>query len=101
MDEPFDVYSDYVTFWTTHWGTNLSFHSQDPVPEPDGSRHQNLHGTVRMSNEHLKVLLYVIARNLAQQGIRTGANYDATDEILVQLGVSREDWGRFWGQFGG
>jgi hypothetical protein len=101
MAEPFDTYSDYVSFWTTHWGTNLVFYSQAPVPDPDGSRQQNLHGTVRMSNEHLKVVLYVIARNLAQHEIRTGANYDATAEILAQMGVPKEDWERFWGQFGG
>ena len=32
--------------------------------------------------------------------MRTHANYDATDEILSQLGIKREDWTRFWNRHG-
>ena len=101
MPEPFDIYSDYVTFRTTHWGTNLSFHLLEVSPSPDGNWGQNLQGTVRMSNEHLKVVLFMLARNLRQQETNTGARYDATDEILNQMGVPRDEWNRFWGQTGG
>ena len=101
MAEAFDIYSDYVTFRTTHWGTTLSFHLQDVVPSDDGSWGQQLQGTVRMSNEHLKVVLFILARNMRTQEINTGARYDATNEILEQLGVPREDWNHFWEQVGG
>ena len=79
-----------------HWGASLSFSLQQPIPDQNGNREANLLGTIRLSNEHLKALLFNIARTLAQEETRTGANYDATDEILEQLGVSKESWEHFW-----
>ncbi len=101
MSEPFDVYSDQIQYWTNHWGTNISFHLMDPIPDPNAERGRTLLGTVRLSNEHLKVLLFQMARNLAQQEMRIGARYDATQEILDQIGVSQEEWKRFWDMAGG
>ena len=96
MTGPFDIYTDYVSYWMTHWGTTISLHLQDPYPDSDGNRPIHPLGTVRLSNEHLKVLIFNLARTLAQEEMRTHANYDATDEILSQLGIKREDWTRFW-----
>ena len=93
---PFDVYSDYVSYWMTHWGTSISFFRQQPIPDENGARQADFLGAIRMSNEHLKVLLFNIVRTVKWEEARTGANYDATDEILAQYGVSREGWQHFW-----
>ena len=99
-EPPFDVYSDYVSYWTTHWGTSLTFHLQQPILDSEGTRAADLLGTVRFSNEHLKALLFNIARTLVSEERRTGANYDATDEILAHFEVSREGWKHFWDNVG-
>ena len=96
MAEPFDIYTDYVSYWMTHWGTTLSLHLTDP-PNEEGVRINHLLGNVRLSNEHLKMLVFVLARTLAQEESRTHSNYDATDEILAQVGITREEWTLFWG----
>ena len=98
---PFDVYSDYVSYWINHWGTNLSLYIHQPIPNGDGTRASDLLGTIRFSNEHIKVLLFNIARSLVMEERRAGANYDATDEILEQFRVSREVWDHFWETVGG
>ena len=96
MTTPFDIYTDYVSYWLTHWGTTISLHLQAPYPDSDGNRPIRTLGTVRLSNEHLKVLLFNLSRTLAREEMRTNANYDATEEILAQSGIRREDWELFW-----
>ena len=100
MSEPFDVYTDYVSYWTTHWGATLSFYLQTPPGQADldedSGRQKHLLGNVRLSNEHLKMLLFVMARTLALEERRTSTNYDATDEILASANITREEWVHFW-----
>ena len=101
MNEPFDVYTDYISFWTTHWGTTLSLYLQTPPDQAgldeNGNRQRHLLGNVRLSNEHLKMLVFAMARTLTQEERRTHTNYDATDEILASANITKEDWERFWG----
>ena len=59
MTEPFDIYTDYVSYWITHWGTTLSLQLADP-PNEEGVRINHLLGNVRLSNEHLKMLVFVL-----------------------------------------
>ena len=99
--EPFDVYSDYTSYWINHWGTNICFFLNSPLPNVEGRRDTALLGTVRVSNEHLKILLFNMCRTLVSEEQRTGASYDATDEVLEGAGISREGWSRFWDAAGG
>jgi len=101
MSEPFDVYTDNVSYWTTHWGATLSFYLQTPPDQApadaDGRRERHLLGNVRLSNEHLKMLVFLMARTLDQEERRMHTSYDATDEILESANIKREEWNRFWG----
>lgn len=103
QSEPFDIYSDYVTYWMNHWGIAISFHLQPAIrstipAEDDLQDQRQLVGTVRMSNEHIKTLLFNMARTIMAEEERTGATYDPTDEIFRQLAISPEQWTNFWNQ---
>ena len=64
MAEPFDVYSDGFTISTNPWGTNLVF-GLLPAQPSLGSDEEGTHlGTVRMSNEYLKVVAFALWRNV-------------------------------------
>ena len=97
--EPFDIYSDYTTFWMNHWGMAVSFFLQPGVrstPTEDAAQIGKLLGTVRLSNEHMKSVLFSMARTIVSEEDRTGANYDLTDELCRQMGVSTDQWTSFW-----
>ena len=64
MGEPIDVYSDQFMVTTTSWGANLSFLINTPHPDPTKVTPPERLATIRMSNEHLKVMAMIIVRQL-------------------------------------
>ena len=100
MAESFDVYSDTFTVTTTPWGASLSFQLRPPHPIPQSDQEpfeqSTQLGTVRMSNEHLKVMVYMIARQVRRQEIDTGVQFEIPQSVLEQLGIQSVDWNTFW-----
>ncbi len=100
MAEPFDFYSDAFTITTTPWGANLSFQLRDahPVPPSDGApvERPTPLGTIRMSNEHLKVMVFMLMRQIKRQENMTGVQFGIPIDVLNQLGIPREDWDALW-----
>ncbi len=96
MPETFDLYTDVFTVTVTPWGANLSFQLREAHPSPASIQQPSQLGTVRMSNEHLKTMIFILRQQmrLHEEAYRT--SYDVPTEILSQLGIAREDWDSFW-----
>ena len=96
MAEPFEVYSDAFTITVSAWGANLSFQLREAHPEATSIRQPDRLGTVRMSNEHLKVLAFILRRQVMQYEQQQGVRCDVPVQILAQMGIAPEDWNAFW-----
>ena len=76
MGEPFDVYTDSFAVTVNPWGANLNlFLSQAQLAALEGSRVHCV-GTVRMSNEYLKVLAYMLSQRISEHEVDNEVNYD-------------------------
>jgi len=98
MVEPIDTYSDQFMVTTTSWGANLSFLVNTPHPEPTKPVAAERVATIRMSNEHLKVMAMVIVRQVKKMERETGVRIDVDSRVLNGLNIAREDWDSFWSQ---
>lgn len=96
MVEPIDAYSDQFMVTTTSWGANLSFLVNTPHPEQTKPVPAERVATIRMSNEHLKVMAMVIVKQIKKMEAETGVKLDVDRRVLNNLGVSPEDWDDFW-----
>lgn len=97
MVEPIDVYSDQFMLTTTTWGANMSFLVNTPHPEQTKPVPAEKLATIRMSNEHLKVMAMIIARQIKKMESDTGIKIEVDRRILNNLGIPPEDWDEFWG----
>ena len=97
--EQFDEYADAFTITITPFGANLSFGVREPHP-PAGRvpNIQNL-GTVRMSVEHLKIMVMIVRRQVVQVEAQSGIKAEVSREILNQLQIPFEDWDALWRLF--
>ncbi len=97
MDEPIDVYSDQFQINLGPYGSALNFMLSDPNPPPPGSTAQaRRRATIRMSIEHLKVMTFILRRQIITMEGQTGVRFDVPMELLNSLRTSREDWDSFW-----
>ena len=98
MVEPIDTYSDQFMVTTTSWGANLSFLMNTPHPEATKPVPAERVATIRMSNEHLKVMAMVIVRQIKKMEAETGVKANVDSRVLNSLGIAPEDWDSFWSQ---
>ncbi len=96
MVEPINIYSDQFMVTTTSWGANLSFLVNTPHPESTKPIPAERLATIRMSNEHLKVMAMVLVRQIKKMEGETGIKIDVDSRVLNGLGIAREDWDEFW-----
>ncbi len=97
MTEPIDVYADQFGLNMGAYGTALNFLVSSPTPPAPGSVPQSERlATIRMSLEHLKVMAFVIRRQILQYETQTGVNIQVPIEVLNSLRISREDWDTLW-----
>ena len=100
MGEPFDVYSDSFTITVNPWGANLNLFASEPQPAALTGSHATRVGTVRMSNEYLKVMAYMLSERVLQHEADNCVQYNVPSGVLAQLGIAQEDWNRFWHRTG-
>ncbi len=97
MDEVLDVYSDQLQINTSAFGATLNFMTSKPTPPAPGSPPETIRlATVRMSIEHLKIMTYLLRRQIVMQESETGVLYDIPRQVLNGMGISPEDWETFW-----
>jgi len=81
---------------TTPFGANLSFNVNTPHPEQAKVVPAEKVATIRMSNEHLKVMTIIIARQIKKMERDSGVKVEVDPRIMISLGIAREDWDKFW-----
>lgn len=97
MHEPFDVYADSFNVSITAWGAKLSFRLSNPDSEAADNAERQTLGTIRMSNELLKVMVFLLKEQIVDRENEYDVQFDVPQWVLEQLGVSDEDWDEFWG----
>ena len=100
MTEPFDVYTDAFIVTVTPWGANVSISLREPHPAPASVEPPDRLGTIRMSNEHLKVLVFMCRRQILNYESDMQIQVAVPTAILSQLGIPIEDWNDFWAGVG-
>ena len=96
MVEPIDTYADQFMVTTTSYGANLSFSLNTPHPEATKVVPAERVATIRMSNEHLKVMCIVLVRQMKNMERDTGVKIEVDSRVLNGLNIAREDWDSFW-----
>jgi Protein of unknown function (DUF3467) len=86
-----DVYSDQFRINTTPYGATLVFAKTQP-DTPAGQPRSKDQAIVRMSLEHLKVMVMVLRKNLKGYETRTGITVELPFDMLNSMGLSKEDW---------
>jgi len=97
MGEPFDVYADAFLITLSPFGANVSFEVREAHPSPQRSQTTTRLGTVRMSLEHLKVMVVMMKKQVKTLEEQSGVTYGVPTNILSQLQIPPEDWDVFWG----
>ncbi len=96
-EEPIDVYSDSFQLNTGPFGVTLNFMVSSHAPPAPGTIPQSERlATVRMSLEHLKVMTFILTRQVLQHERETGVKIEIPVEVLNQLRIAQEDWQSFW-----
>jgi hypothetical protein len=97
MPDPFDVYADQFAMNLSPYGTTLNFSISSAIPAAPGTTPQSERvATIRMSLEHLKVMSFIIRRQIMQYEQQTGVRIQVPVEVLNSLHISREDWDAIW-----
>lgn len=97
MADPVDVYSDQFQIPIGPYGCPLNFFATSTQPPAPGSVPQaDRVASVRMSLEHLKVMAYIVRRQLTEYERQTGIQVPVPQEVLNALRIGREDWDAMW-----
>ncbi len=97
MTEPIDIYSDQFQVNTGPYGSNLNFFVSGATPPAPGAPAQAQRlASVRMSLEHLKVMTFVMHRQVVEYERNSRVNVQVPLELLNSLRISSEDWESFW-----
>jgi hypothetical protein len=98
MADAIDVYSDQVAIHLGPFGCALNFSVSPPMPAAGGAGVQgHVVATVRMSLEHLKLMTFMLRRQLMQFEQTSGVRVQVPQDILNQLRIGREDWDEHFG----
>jgi hypothetical protein len=97
MGDPLDVYSDQFQVNIGPYGCTMNFMLTNPIPPAPGAPPQAERlATVRMSLEHLKVMTFILRRQILQVEANSGVKVEIPMQILNAMGISPEDWNAFW-----
>lgn len=91
-DDVLDVYSDQFRINTTPYGATLAFAKTQPDAPAGQAPRSRDQVVVRMSLEHLKVMVMVLKKNLKGYEQRTGITVELPFDMLNSMGLSKEDW---------
>jgi hypothetical protein len=97
MAEPFDEYVDQFLMTIGPYGATIGLLRTDPQPASPGTSPQAQRiGTIRMSLEHLKVMTYILKRQITLAEAQLGVSIQTPLMLLNNLQIAPEDWEQFW-----
>ena len=92
-----DVYSDTFQVNISAWGATLNFNLTSYLPPTPGTQSQaERMATVRTSLNHLKVITFILRRQVRQFETESGVTIELPTRVLSALGIAPEDWDTFW-----
>jgi hypothetical protein len=95
--EPFDVYADTFQISTNPWAVTLNLNLTGALPVAPGTPPTNtLVGTVRMGLEAVKVLAFLLHRQIEQHERALGITVEISQQVLNAVQIGPEDWQEFW-----
>jgi hypothetical protein len=98
MPDAVDVYADQIGINLGPFGCALNFSVSPHVPPAGGGAMAGQPvATVRMSLEHLKLMTFMLRRQLLQFEETSGVQIPISQDVLNQLRIGREDWEQQWG----
>lgn len=97
MADSIDIYSDQFQMNFGPYGSTLNFLLSSATPPAPGAPPQaQLLASVRMSLEHLKVMTFLLRKNIIKFESDTGVTIQLPRMLLNSLGISPEDWDSVW-----
>ena len=97
MDAPLDFYVDGFQIMLTAYGVTLNLaRSGASPPRPGTTQAGELLTTVRMSLEHLKLMAFVLQRQLRQHETENNVAVQVPASVLNSMQIGPEDWEKFW-----
>ena len=80
-------------------GAKLSFKLSNPDTDPDSPEmgERETLGTIRMSNELLKVMVFLLREQIMARETEYDVQFDVPQWVLDQLELSDLEWDEFWG----
>ena len=97
MAEPVDIYSDSFQLNTGPYGSTLNFMLSPSTPPAPGKTPQpETLATIRMSLEHLKLMTFVLRRQIMHHEQHSGVTIQVPTQVLNSLGISPDDWDSLW-----
>jgi len=97
MEKPFDEYVDQFTANVGPYGIVLNFLRSQPKPVAVGSQPlADEVGGLRMSMEHVKVMVYILKKLIHQVEEQLGVTVPVSYTVLNNLKIAPEDWESFW-----
>ena len=99
MDEqrPFDEYADQFQIVMNPFGATINFVRSPAKPGAPGTAAQNIDlGSIRMSWEHLKVMTFMMRRQVLESEANHGVRIPVSAATLNTVQIAPEDWEKFW-----
>ena len=92
-----DVYVDQVQINTSPYGATINFMLSSSAPAvPGGPQQADPRATVRMSLEHLKMMAFLMQRQIRQHEESLGLRIGIPNQVVSEAGIAPEDWDAFW-----
>jgi hypothetical protein len=99
MPEPVDIYSDQFQLSLGPLGCTMNFSLSSPRPTAPGAPPQaDLLASVRTSLEHLKLIAFILRRQVLQYERNSGVRVELPMDVLNALQIGKEDWDSFWNE---
>jgi hypothetical protein len=97
MVEVFDEFIDQFTIGAGPYGVAMNFKKSSPKPVAPGSVPPTEEiGTIRMSLEHLKIMAFVLKRQVNDIESQLGIEIPLPMMVMHALQIAPEDWTEFW-----
>ena len=97
-DEQFDEYADQFLIGIGAYGASLIFQRTSAAPTAQGEPSETISiGTIRMSLEHLKSMVFILKRQVDDLESSQGIDVRLPQRTLNEMQIAPEDWDSFWG----
>ena len=98
-EQPVDIYVDTYQVSTNPYAGTINFLLSDAFPgsAAPGSPPKSVPlATVRLSLENMKLLAFLLYRQIKQHEENLGVNIQVPQQVLNALKIGAEDWQTFW-----